>query len=70
LDYALLERLLQVIGPSGAVVGTASIEDQETRWRFTPGERKKKIHQTLIGNKATISEMASNCLNDCSSDTK
>src|SRR5260370_21271035 len=38
LDYALLERLLQVIGPSGAVVGTASIEDQETRWRFTPGE--------------------------------
>ena len=39
-------------------------------WLFTPGRRKKKIHQRLTGNRATTNETASNCLNDSKSDTK
>ena len=39
-------------------------------WRFTPGKRKKKIHQRLTGKSAMTRETASNCLNDASSETK
>ena len=41
-----------------------------SNWRFTLGKRKKKSHQTLMGNIATTREMASNCLNESSSLTK
>jgi hypothetical protein len=36
MDWALLRRLITVSGPSGPVSGSASVEEQETRWRFVP----------------------------------
>jgi hypothetical protein len=38
LDYALLQRLLQVIGPNGAVEGKVVVTAGETEWRFLPRE--------------------------------
>lgn len=39
LDFALLSRALQVIGPDGKIIeGTAAIDRGETRWTFTPAE--------------------------------
>jgi hypothetical protein len=38
LDYALLERLIGVNSPDGALPGSMEIDRQESRWQFTPRE--------------------------------
>jgi pimeloyl-ACP methyl ester carboxylesterase len=60
LDRALLERVIEIVGPSGEPVqGGASIDSRETRWSFTPsapwktGEyslRALSILEDLAGN--------------------
>jgi hypothetical protein len=36
LDYALLQHLLEVVGPGGRIEGTVMVARDETEWRFTP----------------------------------
>ncbi len=36
MNYPLLQRMLQVAGPSGGVTGTIAVDRNETVWRFTP----------------------------------
>jgi hypothetical protein len=36
MNYALLQRMLQVSGAHGSVGGTISVAEHETQWRFTP----------------------------------
>ena len=36
MNYPLLQRMLQVAGPSGKVAGAIAVERNETVWRFTP----------------------------------
>jgi hypothetical protein len=36
MSYPLLQRMLQVAGPSGGVAGTIAVDRNETAWRFTP----------------------------------
>jgi hypothetical protein len=38
MNYPLLERMLKVSSAQGSVVGTVSVDRQETRWRLTPHE--------------------------------
>jgi hypothetical protein len=38
MDWALLQRMLEVSGSSGPVAGTVAIEREETEWRFVPDE--------------------------------
>lgn len=38
MNYALLQRMLQVSGAHGSVSGTISVAEHETQWRFTPQE--------------------------------
>jgi hypothetical protein len=39
MNYALLQRMLQVKGPRGVVPGTVSIGHDEMEWRFLPRDR-------------------------------
>jgi hypothetical protein len=36
MNYTLLQRMLQVSGAAGRVVGTIAVDKNETVWRFTP----------------------------------
>jgi hypothetical protein len=36
MDYALLQHMIVVMGPSGRVEGSVSVAQHETEWRFTP----------------------------------
>jgi hypothetical protein len=36
MNYPLLERMLQIVGPKGKIAGTVGTDRQETRWRFSP----------------------------------
>jgi hypothetical protein len=36
MNYPLLQRMLQVVGPGGRVAGTIAVDRNETVWRFTP----------------------------------
>jgi hypothetical protein len=36
MDFALLQRMLQVSGPEGNIGGKVTVAQQETQWRFTP----------------------------------
>ena len=36
MNYPLLQRMLQVAGPSGRVAGSIAVGGNETSWRFTP----------------------------------
>jgi hypothetical protein len=38
LDYALLERTIDVLGVAGPVPGTVALGREETEWEFTPAE--------------------------------
>ena len=38
MDYALLQHLLEVVGPGGRVAGSVTVVRDETEWRFTPRE--------------------------------
>jgi len=37
MNYPLLQRMLKVSGPRGAVAGTVGVAGGESEWRFTPG---------------------------------
>jgi hypothetical protein len=48
LDRALLDRVIEILGPSGErLPGTTSIEAHETRWSFTPSDRWKAGDYTV-----------------------
>jgi hypothetical protein len=36
MNYPLLQRMLQVLGPRGRVDGTVTVDRNESEWRFTP----------------------------------
>lgn len=36
MNYPLLQRMLQVVGPRGVVDGTIAVDRNESEWRFTP----------------------------------
>jgi hypothetical protein len=55
MDYALLLRLLEVSG----VAGTASVDHQETEWRFTPAEPWKPGAYNLVVDTA-LEDLAGN----------
>jgi hypothetical protein len=55
MDYALLLRLLDVTG----VAGTASVERQETEWRFIPSQPWKPGDYTLMVDTA-LEDLAGN----------
>jgi hypothetical protein len=38
MDWAMLQRALQISGPSGEVTGAIAIENNETEWRYTPAQ--------------------------------
>jgi len=59
LDYALLQRLIQVIGPDGPLAGRISVLEQETEWRFTPREPWLEGKYTVAVQKA-LEDLAGN----------
>lgn len=62
LDRALLERVLEVLDASGGKVpGSAAIDAQETRWRFTPRDPWKAGDYTLRAE-AILEDLAGNSL--------
>lgn len=48
MNYALLQRMLQVSGAHGSVAGTVSVDDHEAQWRFTPQEPWKVGDYQLV----------------------
>ncbi|MBI3207821.1 MAG: hypothetical protein HYZ37_02845 [Candidatus Solibacter usitatus] len=60
LDAALLQRLISVVDPSGAVVGgDAAVAKEETQWLFTPDQPwKAGSYKLRIG--MTIEDLAGN----------
>ena len=60
LDHALALRMIRVARDPGAVIdGTASLEDDERRWRFTPAQPwTSGPHQLLV--QTTIEDLAGN----------
>ena len=36
MDFALLQRMIEVSGSAGKIGGTVAVDKQETEWRFTP----------------------------------
>lgn len=59
MDYALLQHLIQVAGPDGAVAGTVTVEREETEWRFTPTQPWKSGDYRLIVA-TTLEDLAGN----------
>ena len=48
MDFALLQRMIEVAGSAGNVAGTVSVDKQETEWRFTPRELWKSGAYRLL----------------------
>jgi len=49
MDFALLQRMIQVSGGAGRVGGTVSVDRRETEWRFTPrGPWKAGAYRLLV----------------------
>ena len=48
MNYALLQRMLQVANARGAIAGTVGADRQETEWRFTPQEPWKAGGYQLV----------------------
>ena len=48
MDWAMLQRTLQVRGPDGSVAGAATIGRDETEWRFVPDQPWKPGEYELI----------------------
>ena len=48
MNYALLQRMLQVANARGPIIGTVSADRQETEWRFTPQEPWKAGDYHLV----------------------
>ena len=51
MDFALLQRMIEVSGSGGKIGGTVAVDKQETEWRFTPREPwKAGGYRLLIDN--------------------
>jgi hypothetical protein len=50
MNYPLLQRMIQVVGPSAGLVGTVSIMRQESEWGFTPRDPWKAGDYRLVIN--------------------
>jgi hypothetical protein len=51
MDFALLQRMIEVSGGAGKIAGTVGVDKQETEWRFTPGAPwKAGAYRLLIDN--------------------
>jgi hypothetical protein len=48
MNYPLVERMLQVSGAHGIVIGTVNVDKEETEWRLTPREPWKAGDYKLI----------------------
>jgi hypothetical protein len=48
MNYALLQRMLQVANARGPITGTVNADRQETEWRFTPREPWKAGGYQLV----------------------
>ena len=49
MDFALLQRMIEVSGSAGKIGGTVAVDKQETEWRFTPrGPWKAGAYHLLI----------------------
>jgi hypothetical protein len=59
LNYALLQRMLQVKGPRGAVPGTVSTGRDEMEWRFLPRDRWEAGNYQVVVDTA-IEDLAGN----------
>jgi hypothetical protein len=59
LDYALLQHLIEVIGPDGAVVGRIVVEREETEWRFAP-QQPWKAGDYHLSIQTTLEDLAGN----------
>jgi hypothetical protein len=59
MNYALLQRMIQVSGPQGNVNGAVAIARQETEWRFTPRDAWKAGDYRLVVNTG-IEDLAGN----------
>ena len=59
MDYALLQRMLQVSGAGGGVAGTVTVDRQETRWQFAPRDPWKAGEYRLVVDTA-IEDLAGN----------
>jgi hypothetical protein len=59
MDYALLQRMIQVSDARGSVAGSVSVDRQESVWRFTPREPWKPGGFQLIVDTA-IEDLAGN----------
>jgi hypothetical protein len=62
LDYALLQHLLEVTGPSGKISGKIAIAHEETEWRFTPAQPwEPGDYQVII--QTALEDLAGNHIN-------
>jgi hypothetical protein len=51
MDFALLQRMIEVAGGVGKIDGTVAVDKQETEWRFTPREPwRAGAYRLLIDN--------------------
>ena len=48
MNFPLLQRMIQVSGPNGPVIGSLSVVRNETEWRFTPREKWTAGNYRLI----------------------
>jgi len=62
LDHSLLERMIAVVGPGDdKPAGEITIDEQETRWRFTPSEPWSAGSYTLVAD-TTLEDLAGNSI--------
>jgi hypothetical protein len=59
MDYALLQRMILVSGPSGRIDGVVNVDRNETQWSFTPREAWKAGAHRLVVDTA-IEDLAGN----------
>jgi hypothetical protein len=59
MNYALLQRMLQVSSGRNVIAGTVDVDRQESRWRFTPREPWKAGEYQLVVDTA-IEDLAGN----------
>lgn len=61
MNYVLLQRMLQVSSGAGNVAGRVSVQNQETRWLFTPREIWKSGDYLLVVDTA-MEDLAGNSI--------
>ena len=59
MDYALLQHLLEVMGPREAIEGSIDVAREETEWRFTPRQAWKAGGYRVVVQ-TTLEDLAGN----------